>query len=307
MTDIVENGGIGVFPPGFTDPVANPDVPWAVAADADQPDPVPVDRLDEEPADVKAEDRGQQVADELAAVPEKPGSGDVGTAGGAVPGIDLRDYSRDAQQKGWGAPCSARRATVTLRAARVTVDVRLAELVGLIMPANEAQGYVYRAADTGAYNCRKIAGTTRWSNHAWGIAIDENWTTNPFTSPLTTDKPRWLIDRWNRYGFAWGGDYSGRKDPMHFEFMGSPAQAQAALELARRELGNNQEEFDMATSEELKHLIIGYGTRAENIEKRLDGQMWSAVIGYGQRVEQTEAAVAELAKTLEAIRAKLGA
>jgi len=63
----------------------------------------------------------------------------------------------------------------------------------------------------------------------------------------------------------------------------------------------------MATSEELKHLIIGYGTRAENIEKRLDGQMWSAVIGYGQRVEQTEAAVAELAKTLEAIRAKLGA
>jgi D-alanyl-D-alanine carboxypeptidase len=236
MTDIVENGDTGVFPPGFTDPVANPDLPWVVAAVGDQPDPVPEDRLDEEPADVEAEDRGQQVADELAAVPEEAGSGDVVTAVSSVRGIDLLDYSRNAQQKGWGAPCAARLATVTLRVARVTVDVRLAELVGLIMRANEARGYVYRAADTGAYNCRKIAGTTRWSNHAWAIAIDENWQTNPFTSPLRTDKPRWLIDRWNRYGFAWGGDYSGRKDPMHFEFMGSPAQAQAALELARREL-----------------------------------------------------------------------
>jgi peptidoglycan hydrolase-like protein with peptidoglycan-binding domain len=28
-----------------------------------------------------------------------------------------------------------------------------------------------------------------------------------------------------RYGFRWGGDYTGRKDYMHFEFMGTPASA----------------------------------------------------------------------------------
>jgi peptidoglycan hydrolase-like protein with peptidoglycan-binding domain len=29
-----------------------------------------------------------------------------------------------------------------------------------------------------------------------------------------------------KYGFLWGGDYTGsRKDPMHFEFMGTPADA----------------------------------------------------------------------------------
>jgi peptidoglycan hydrolase-like protein with peptidoglycan-binding domain len=57
--------------------------------------------------------------------------------------------------------------------------------------------------------------------------------------PVTTDRPRWELDRWNRFGFAWGGDYTGSSvpDAMHTEYMGSPDQAQAALVLARTELG----------------------------------------------------------------------
>jgi uncharacterized protein with LGFP repeats len=44
---------------------------------------------------------------------------------------------------------------------------------------------------------------------------------------------------WNRYGFAWGGNYNAPTlpDGMHHEFMGTPAQAQAATVLARNELG----------------------------------------------------------------------
>jgi hypothetical protein len=111
---------------------------------------------------VEAEDRGQRTADG-GGTRSRSGVRGPGAEEGApaVPGIDLRDYSRNAQQKGWGTPCTSRRATVTLRVARVTVDVRIAELVGRIMRANEAQGYAYRAADTGAYNCRKIAGSSR--------------------------------------------------------------------------------------------------------------------------------------------------
>ena len=235
MTDRLDSDDRGIFPAGFSDPVGDADLPW-IGPDSGVPDPVPADRLGEEPEVVEAEDRGQRTAEELDHVPafQAPGAEERAPA---VPGIDLRDYSRNAQQKGWGAPCTSRRATVTLRVARVTVDVRIAELVGLVMRANEAQGYAYRAADTGAYNCRKIAGSSKWSNHAWAIAIDENWQTNPFTSPLRTDKPRWLVDRWNRYGFAWGGDYRRRQDAMHFEFMGTPVQAVAALTLARAELG----------------------------------------------------------------------
>jgi hypothetical protein len=242
MSDQLDSDDCGVFPVGFSDPVGDPDLPW-IGHDLGVPDPVPEDRLAEEPDEVEVEDRGQRTAEELGHVPAHV-DGESAAGPTAVPGIDLLDYSRNAEQKGWGKHCTCRRATVALRAARVTVDVRIAELVGLIMRANEAQGYAYRAADTGAYNCRQIAGSNRWSNHAWAIAVDENWQTNPFTSPLTTDKPRWLVDRWNRYGFAWGGDYRGRKDAMHFEFMGTPDQAGAALALARAELGGGGETYE---------------------------------------------------------------
>lgn len=157
----------------------------------------------------------------------------------AVPGINLSDYGSRLPRAGWPGPCAGSYARVKINdaGAAVSVDVALAELVGLIMRANERDGYHYRPGDTGAYNCRKIGGTNSWSLHAYGLAIDENWQSNPYTSPLRTDKPAWLVQRWNRYGFAWGGHYSGKQDAMHFEFMGTPAQALQALALARAELG----------------------------------------------------------------------
>lgn len=158
----------------------------------------------------------------------------------AVPGINLSDYGQ-MPRAGWPGPCAGSYVTVKINdaGARVTVDAAIGELVGLIMRANERDGYHYRPADTGAQNCRKIAGSNAWSLHAFGIAIDENWSTNPMARPLRTDKPEWLIRRWNRYGFAWGGNYTGSTPPdtMHFEFMGTPAQALAAVILARAELG----------------------------------------------------------------------
>ena len=122
------------------------------------------------------------------------------------------------------------------------VNARIAELVTLIMNANIAQGYGYRHADTGSYNCRKISGSSQWSVHAWALAIDENWQTNPQASPLHTDRPAWEVRRWMRYGFAWGGNYVSptRPDAMHNEFMGTPAQADQATTLARQELGHPQ-------------------------------------------------------------------
>ena len=42
---------------------------------------------------------------------------------------------------------------------------------------------------------------------------------------------------WNKYGFAWGGAYKHlRKDPMHFEFMGSPHDADDKTQAAIRAL-----------------------------------------------------------------------
>lgn len=157
----------------------------------------------------------------------------------AVPGINLSDYGR-MPRAGWPAKCSGSMVTVRINdaGARVTVDAAIGELVGLIMRKNEADGYHYRPGDTGAYNCRDIAGNGP-SMHSYGLAIDENWSTNPMVRPLRTDKPEWLVRRYNRFGFAWGGHYVPPTacDAMHFEFMGTPAQALAAVLLARVELG----------------------------------------------------------------------
>lgn len=243
------DGDAGWYPDNWISPVIDPDLPWVTPADDDRPDPVPPEnRLAEEPAweGIRTADRGQN--DAVASILRgflPPEADDDFVPEGArrfvqpgFAGLDLRDYSKLPSGKGWGAPCAAARATVTLTHARVTVDARIAELVGLVLRACEARGYIFRAADTGAYNCRKIAGTNTWSNHAWALAIDVNWQSNPYTSAWVTDIPDWMHNLLNRYGFAWGGDYTGgKRDFMHFEFMGTPQQAQLALALARAELG----------------------------------------------------------------------
>lgn len=77
---------------------------------------------------------------------------------------------------------------------------------------------------SGGYNKRKIAGTNTWSNHSWGLAVDLNAGTNPYSYTFRTDfdaaKVRALLKRYNGL-IRWGGDYSGKKDTMHFEWIGT--------------------------------------------------------------------------------------
>lgn len=87
------------------------------------------------------------------------------------------------------------------------------------------------------YACRKISGSSTWSNHAWGLAVDLNAPKNPYGSRLVTDMPSWMPALWKSYGFRWGGDYRNNKDAMHYEFMGSVADAKRQTERARAELG----------------------------------------------------------------------
>lgn len=71
---------------------------------------------------------------------------------------------------------------------------------------------------SGAYNPRKIRGSaTRWSNHAYGAAIDLDAEDNGLNAGHGT-MPQPVIDAFKAQGALWGGDYHGRTDPMHFEF-----------------------------------------------------------------------------------------
>lgn len=68
----------------------------------------------------------------------------------------------------------------------------------------------------GAYNPRMVRGSaTKWSNHAYAAAIDLNAEENGLYAK--GNMPQFVIDAFCRQGWMWGGWYTGRKDPMHFE------------------------------------------------------------------------------------------
>ena len=80
-----------------------------------------------------------------------------------------------------------------------------------------AQGlskYVYQTA--GCYNARFIAGSTRLSNHAFGLAIDLNSAENGRGTRGQMNPS--VVKIFEKWGFAWGGTWK-YTDPMHFELV----------------------------------------------------------------------------------------
>jgi hypothetical protein len=106
----------------------------------------------------------------------------------------------------------------------------LVDLTSMLVQETKNRGYRFGSSTDPSYgcwgySCRAISGSNNPSNHSWGLAVDINAPSNPYTSPLVTDMPNWMPDLWNGYGFRWGGDYSGSKDAMHYEFMESVSAA----------------------------------------------------------------------------------
>lgn len=137
-----------------------------------------------------------------------------------------------AQQRGWGSPDEPgyrQNRIMAIRAGGIVLYVRkeIALLVQRFVDEIVERGYQLNgSADDWGYNNRDIRGRPGVkSNHAWGLAIDLNSSTNPMTEDghVHTDMPAWVPETAAKYGLFWGGHYSGaRKDPMHFEFLGTP-------------------------------------------------------------------------------------
>jgi hypothetical protein len=68
----------------------------------------------------------------------------------------------------------------------------------------------------GCYNDRSIRGSKNISNHAFAAAIDIDPAHNPLGSKKAKSNPI-IVTAFKNQGWLWGGDYSGRRDPMHFE------------------------------------------------------------------------------------------
>lgn len=143
------------------------------------------------------------------------------------------------QRRNYAPPCSSGRGvTLSLNGTgRVYVDRRATDAVKALNACLVAWKYETRRADTGAYACRAITGGTNYSLHAYLIALDLNWLSNPYQTPaqiarygLRTDMPTAMVGailaiRTNNGAQVWGSGmfYRVNKDPMHFELVCTPA------------------------------------------------------------------------------------
>ncbi len=142
-----------------------------------------------------------------------------------------------AQDLGWGGPGLSRTTRVDCRGiplnVRPEVTVLFVELVRWLT-AERRRLNLPPLASSGGYIKRYVRGSTStWSNHSWGLAADFNAATNPMTDSLRTDMPPGTSAKAKSLGMRWGGDYTGRKDPMHFEVVVSPAEVRRIVERLR--------------------------------------------------------------------------
>lgn len=93
--------------------------------------------------------------------------------------------------------------------------------------------------NTSAFNCRKVAGTTKFSQHSYGTAIDINPVQNPWVRGTAVDPPAGaaFVNRslthpaiirdgsaataaFDAIGWGWGGRWGSPKDYQHFSANG---------------------------------------------------------------------------------------
>jgi hypothetical protein len=159
----------------------------------------------------------------------------------------------DASDRGWGPgwPVDRSRDMVTLRFEGVEFPAGVHRTVAPLMYAllDESSRWI----DPHPLWCWGYANrpiklpnggfTNTPSNHSWGLAIDLNAPENPFGGSSHTI-PEAMGELWEAYGFRWGGNYSGTRDWMHFEFMGTPAQVKVYLaKLQETEDDMNMDEY----------------------------------------------------------------
>lgn len=112
-----------------------------------------------------------------------------------------------------------------------------------VVPVDAYRGSDFRsieADNTSAFNCRYVDGTTRWSEHAYGRAIDLNPIENPYVTSAGTTSHRAsraylrrtpyrpgmaveggvLVRAFDAAGWSWGGRWSGARDYQHFSASG---------------------------------------------------------------------------------------
>lgn len=153
-------------------------------------------------------------------------------------GYPRRPYGYRGIVRTFGAPCNARTDynSMYLRAAdnghyyRIRFHKKLGGKGTAFVPErggrstnldNDVRGHIanghldrYLRSGIWGYLCRYIAGTTRYSTHAWGIAVDVSAVDEPNGQCHSTVN-RHHAHIWKGHRWKWGRAWC---DPMHFQY-----------------------------------------------------------------------------------------
>lgn len=207
--------------------------------------------------------------------------------------------------RNWWAPaCRGPFTRLTLHGGgAVTVRTTIVAAVRALDDCLRVADYRTRTADTGAYNCRKITGGTGYSLHAYGIAVDLNWQSNPYGKRLVTDMPPAMVadikairTRNGKRVWRWGGDYSGNKDAMHFEVICHPTDMATGIDpasLPRRAEPTNPPEDPIVPELEIIKAFADWLDRPPSDEELANHTAYAAFHGM-------KAAVLNIARSREA-------
>jgi hypothetical protein len=198
----------------------------------------------------------------------------------------------------WSPPCEPSLLTKVELVQGVTVRCHrdVATAVKALGRVLEAHRYAVRPGDTGAYNCRAITGGTDHSLHAFGIALDINWNTNPYRADnvLVTDMPKVMVANILRIRtnggaqvWGWGGNYRTVKDTMHYEIVCTPGHLATGIDW------DTVRQPALRPEQPQSWPVVQRGDRGPGVEKLHDllGVASRGEAGYGLFGPKTEAAV----------------
>lgn len=149
-------------------------------------------------------------------------------------GIPYRPHGQSQLVQYFGQPCNgnanAGRSYWPSAASRgqwnyLNYHSRLARNVGYNILGHYGYDHKYAASDYGVYGylCRKISGSSSWSSHAYGAAIDTNTARNPqyqtYWNGLGSDGRaygNYIPQQWKGHNWQWGLAWN---DPHHFQYV----------------------------------------------------------------------------------------
>lgn len=142
-------------------------------------------------------------------------------------------------QNGWPASPDQKEIDIKVFKIKNTKrEMRLQKDAGVILAAFAAEFHAQvepideGVFDDWAYAYRNVRlSDSELSNHASGTAIDLNATKHPLgmQNTFTKQQAATIRELCKKYGIRWGGDYSKRKDEMHFEIIETPDEVKARI------------------------------------------------------------------------------